>query len=296
MQLEVLQPGRVQRRQDLQPRVRRDVRVVAAEDDHQPAGDPGRLGQGARVVGAQGAVLQAGRVEAHGGRDPRVERGAERQVSAQAEAHRVDLVEVVALLEVVEDRYAVGVELGGRRGGGRASPACFPGSSNSSATPASSRGVDLRQADQEPGRGQLTRGPQRRLGELEDVGVVEDAATGRRTDRLDHDRLDVAVRGRDLDPLLAQLHRAHTNGRSAAAQTPERATTAGRQVRPGDRDGSAPDLGQRAPPLRDGLHPPRHPGLGESAHHLAVGLAPVARGLDAVRDVERPISARNCRM
>ena len=125
---------------DLRPRVGRHVRVPRAEDDHQPAADVARPGPATRVVvGAELPVLQPGRVEAHGRRDPRVEGRPEREVAADAEP----------------DAHSVGRRPGGcaRKSStatrsasncavvvaaAPASPAALPASSNSSATPASS--------------------------------------------------------------------------------------------------------------------------------------------------------------
>ena len=63
-------------------------------------------------------VVQARRVEAHRGRDPRVERRPERQVAADAETHGGDPVDVGTCGQGVQHRHPVGVELrGGRRRG-----------------------------------------------------------------------------------------------------------------------------------------------------------------------------------
>ena len=108
--------------------------------------------RGPRRVGTERSVLQAGRVEADGRGHPRVEGGPEREVSADAEARRVQDADVRA---IGQDRPA---PRPGRSRTARSSsrprparPAALPASSNSSATPARSR------AGRSPARRRRTR-------------------------------------------------------------------------------------------------------------------------------------------
>ena len=174
VQLQVLGPGRVERLDDLEPCGGRHVRVARAEDDHHPAGDVGRPGEGAGVgVGPELPVVQAGRVEAHRGRDPLVEGGAERQMAADAEAHAEDLPDVRPPGQVVEHRDAVGVELRGRRRRGPGETGGLARVVELQRHPGQVTRVDLRNAYREAVGGQPPGRAQGRLGELEDVAVEE---------------------------------------------------------------------------------------------------------------------------
>ena len=87
-----------------------DVAVLAPPHHHQLALDLLDAVEGVRVAAlAEAAAMDVGPVEADGGLDVLVERAAEREVPAEADAHGAEVaVAVVAGFEVVEHAHVVG--------------------------------------------------------------------------------------------------------------------------------------------------------------------------------------------
>jgi len=210
VQLEVLQAGRVEGGHDLHPLVGGHVRVPGTEDHHQPALHVAGAGERSGIgVGAQCTVVQPGRIEAHRRIHPRVERCPKRQVATDAEPRREQLLDVCALLQEVQHRGPVGIELlRGGLGGARQTGLLADVVELQRDTGQRTTRVDLRHAHHEASRGEPARRPQRRLGQLENVGVQQHARPPALTDRPDHHRPNLAVRRRHPHVVLAQLHAA----------------------------------------------------------------------------------------
>ena len=189
----------------LAPGLRR-VRVLRAPDREQLALDLAGAGEraGVRVL-AELAVVQPGRVPARGRAHLRAERGAEREVAAGAVARGADRARPLA--EPGERGVDVGVEVGHRgrvgvalaahlalvveleHGPGRLEPV-----------------VDLGHRDEVAVAGEPHRPAQRRLGELEDVGVEDDAGVRTARARRGDEGAHLPAVHRDVDVLAREDH------------------------------------------------------------------------------------------
>ena len=183
------------------------MRVADAPDRQQLALDLPGAGERAGVgVRAELAVVQPGRVPARGRADLRAQRRAEREVPAGAVAGRAE--RAVRVLGQPRQRGGdVGVEVRHRRRVGVALPAHLalvvelehgPGRLDAV--------VDLGHRDDEAVAGEPHRPAQRRLGELEDVGVEDDARMRAAVARRGHEGAHRPAVHRDLDVLAREDH------------------------------------------------------------------------------------------
>jgi hypothetical protein len=142
-------------------------------------------------------------------------------VAADAEAGRQQGAGVGALVQVIQHRDAVRVELSGRGAGRARQPGLLAGvvELQGDAGQLATR-VDLRYADDEAGRGQAPGRAQGRLGQLEDVGVEQHPGPPAVADRPDHHRADPIPGGRHPHLVLNQLHARDSTGARGRRTTP----------------------------------------------------------------------------